>query len=298
MSVETSILIPTYNNGKYLLECIGSILRQEYTNYEIVIIDDHSDDNTFDLLMLLSKFDTRIKYYKNKKRSKGIVSALNYGITLCKGKYIARMDADDLMIGNRLNEQIDFLKNNSDISAVCSGMQLINKYGLPLKQSLGNPDIEKSRLLHLFLNMYTHATMTASRKVFVDYKYKKDFIYCEDYELWSRIIQKHRIKHIQNIHHIYRIYDKHSSNSISNRKGIEAILTIFSNQLDFYKIAHSEKELIIHYGLFYEKNQIGSKDEIKNWLNKIFTSQKIIEKFHKNTINDVRNQIFNKFNIT
>ena len=182
------------------------------------------------------------------------------------------MDADDLMIGNRLTEQIDYLKNNKDVGAVCSGMQLIDEYGIPLSQSTGTSDIEKSKLMHLFLNMYTHATMTAIRDVFVNFKYKKKFYYCEDYELWSRVIQRYKIKHLQDIHHIYRIYKKSLKVNTKNN-GIEFLMTIFSNHLDYYKIIHNEHQLLIHYGVFYEKNQIGTSEEIKNWLNKVFTSK-------------------------
>lgn len=107
------------------MECIGSILRQEYGNYEIIIVDDYSTDNTEAILHNLAQIDSRIKYYKNSSQ-KGLVPALNYGISLCNGEYIARMDADDLMIGNRLTEQIYYLKNNKDVGAVCSGMQLID----------------------------------------------------------------------------------------------------------------------------------------------------------------------------
>lgn len=75
-------------------------------------------------------------------------------------------------------------------------------------------------------------------------------------------------------------------------------MTIFSNQLDYYKIPHNERELLIHYGLFYEKNQIGTSEEIKNWLTKVFTSKKIIDTFTPGTINEVKNQLFNKFNLS
>lgn len=297
MKIETSILIPTYNNGQFLLSCIKSILSQEYRDYEIIIIDDYSTDETEYILKILALTDTRIKYFKNKK-SKGLVSALNYGVSLCQGIYIARMDSDDLMFGNRLNEQIIYLKENPNIHAVCSGMQLIDKDGKHLRQSLGTADIEICKLMHLFLNMYTHATMTAYREVFTNFKYKKNFLYCEDFELWSRIIQKYNIKHLQSIHHIYRIYDKKSPKFNTRKSSIQAVMTIFSNQLNYYNITHNERELLIHYGLFYEKNQIGNSEEIQNWLNKIFRAKQIIKIFSPNTIHEVKNQLFNKFNLS
>jgi len=294
---ETSILMPTYNCAQYLLECIGSILRQEYQDYEVIIIDDHSTDHTESLVKKIELIDSRVKYFKNQKNQKGIVSALNYGLKLCKGEYIARMDADDMMIGNRLKEQISYLKVHSNIHAVCSAMQLIDEDGLPMRQSLGTSSIEKSKLFHLFLNMYVHATMTAKKDVFINFKYKKNFLYAEDYELWSRVIRKFNIRHLQEIHHVYRIIKKQNRNIEVRDNGTLAILSIFSNQLDFYKIPHNERELMIHYSLYYLKEAIGSKEEITKWLNKIFTAKKIVDLFDLQTISEVRDHLNNKFDL-
>lgn len=294
MKPETSILLPTYNNGPFLMECIGSILRQQYTNYEIVVIDDHSLDHTAEIIFNLLKIDERIKYYKNREGTQGLVSALNYGISLCQGEYIARMDADDIMIGNRLSEQINYLKENPEIHAVCSGMQLIDESGLPMKQSRGTACVQKSKLLHLFMNMYTHATMTLKKEILTKYKYRKSYVYCEDYDLWSRIIRNFNIKHLNDIHHIYRIYKKSNTSNYSKENSVQAILSIFSNQLNYYSIPHNEWELIIHYGLYYRKEQIGSKEEIHSWLDKIFKSKKINEIFSVQLIEEVREQLYRK----
>jgi glycosyltransferase involved in cell wall biosynthesis len=294
MSVETSILIPTYNNGKYLLECIGSILRQEYTNYEIIIIDDHSLDNTFDLLTHLSKIDSRIKYYKNKKNSKGIASALNYGITLCKGDYIARMDADDLMIGNRLTEQISYLKNNQEIGAVCSGMQLINQDDLFIRKSIGNSNMMINKLMLLFINVFFHPTMTIRKEIYLSYKYKKSYVYSEDYELWTRIIQKHNITSLPFIHISYKVDGSRKTSKEYYDNYSQSIITILSNQLDFYKISHTERELLMHYSIYFRNEKIGSKEEMNIWINKIFSAKKIVKIFDTKTINEVRDQILYK----
>lgn len=104
---ETTVLIPSYNGAKYIQSALLSVLSQKYTDYEILIIDDGSTDNTEELVKILE--DKRIRYYKNESNM-GIVASLNRGLDLAEGKYIARMDADDLMLGNRLQARLIFWK--------------------------------------------------------------------------------------------------------------------------------------------------------------------------------------------
>ena len=296
MFPETSILIPTYNNGQFLMECIGSILRQEYQDYEIVIIDDHSTDNTQKMMGNLMQLDNRIKYYKNENHQKGLVSALNFGINnICKGEFIARMDADDIMLGQRLFDQIKFLKENTDVQCVCSSMQLIDENGIYLSKALGNSNIDECRLLLLFCNMYVHATMTCRKSVLLEFKYNPYYFRCEDYELWTRLTQKYTIKHLSDIHHSYRIYNNPSKSSNSTKERNKKILELLSNLLNYYKIQHTGKELILLYSLFHSEIKLGNKDEIKNLLNKIFKSKVINQKFNQDVINKIQLQLISKF---
>jgi glycosyltransferase involved in cell wall biosynthesis len=96
---KTTVLIPSYNGAKYIQSALQSVLSQKYADYEILIIDDGSTDNTEELIKKLD--NKRIRYYKNESNM-GIVASLNRGLDLAKGRYIARMDADDLMLGDRL----------------------------------------------------------------------------------------------------------------------------------------------------------------------------------------------------
>src|SRR5690554_1417768 len=102
---ETTVLISTYNCGRFIKETIDSIVRQQYKDYEILVIDDGSTDDTENII---SEYK-QVRYYKNAKNI-GISSSLNRGIDLCDSKYIARVDADDVILGNRLSDQINFLK--------------------------------------------------------------------------------------------------------------------------------------------------------------------------------------------
>ena len=110
-----SVVMPVYNGEKYLRESIDSILNQTYTDYEFIIVNDGSNDKTEEII--LSYNDNRIRYIKNEKNLQ-IVKSLNRGIELAKGRYIARMDADDISLPRRFEKQITFMENNLEIG-VC-----------------------------------------------------------------------------------------------------------------------------------------------------------------------------------
>ncbi len=111
MKCETSIIIPNYNNGEYLNDCIDSIINQDYKNYEAIIIDDNSTDNSLETLEK-HKENSRIKIITLKK-NKGPSFCRNIGIRASKGKYIAFLDSDDVWKPNKLSIQITYMKNNN-----------------------------------------------------------------------------------------------------------------------------------------------------------------------------------------
>lgn len=130
MSVNplVSVLIPAYNVEDYIEIALNSILNQSYKNIEVIVVDDCSVDETFNILTRISKKDSRVKVFKNKKNIK-IVKTLNYGIKQCNGEYILRMDGDDISDSDRIYKLLDFLEKNRDYSLVGSGFYSINETG-------------------------------------------------------------------------------------------------------------------------------------------------------------------------
>ena len=106
-----SVIIPCYNAEKYVEEAIRSIMTQTYSNLEIIVTDDCSSDNTLMILETLAAEDSRIKVIKNEKNLK-IVKSLNNMIEVAQGKYIARMDADDISLPERIEKQVSFLDSS------------------------------------------------------------------------------------------------------------------------------------------------------------------------------------------
>jgi len=277
---QTTVLIPTYNCGKYLADTINSVLHQPYTDYEMLIIDDGSTDNTEHVIKSIK--DQRIVYLKNNKNL-GIVKTLNKGIKLAKGKYIARMDADDLMLGNRLQLQVDFLEQNPDYGMVGGWYQVMDENG-QFKKSIPLPtDSELLKIGLLFSNQFAHPAVTMRSTLLRDLKYKQDFIYCEDFDLWTRFAE---ISNIANLPYYFLSYRWYANNSC-HRKQSElrnAFALLFSRELEKLKIEHDAEELMMQVAVNFNLasklfvNETKQK-RLMDWHDKIFNSSKLQRKF-------------------
>jgi len=126
-----SIIMPAYNSASFLPDSIKSILNQTYRNFELIIIDDFSKDNSLAIIKnFASKYPDKIKVVELKRNyNHGGDSCANQGIIKAKGKYIARMDADDIAYPKRIEKQVDFLEKNFSVFAVGSQADIINKQG-------------------------------------------------------------------------------------------------------------------------------------------------------------------------
>src|ERR1700681_1475187 len=125
-----SVVLPVYNGERYLTQSINSILFQTYSNWELIIINDGSSDNTENLI--LNYPDKRIKYISN-DGNKGIIYSLNKGLEKAKGEFIARLDADDVALPFRIEKQVEFLTENTDYAMCGSYFQTIDSNGKILK---------------------------------------------------------------------------------------------------------------------------------------------------------------------
>lgn len=181
--MKVSILMCVYNSEKFIEECIQSIQNQTYKDYEVVIIDDGSTDMTSEILDSIS--DDRFKIVH---REHDYIASLNYGLQIVKGEYIARMDADDIMMPNRIETQVNILESKPEV-AVCSSWIKIFGEGFEeriLKYASGYLDYSYIRLLDS--NFICHPS-TMIRKSFLEkyhIQYKK-YLHAEDYKLWCDI---------------------------------------------------------------------------------------------------------------
>lgn len=136
MNELVSIVTPSYNTSKYISETIESVLAQTYTNWEMIIVDDCSTDNTDDVIKPYLS-DTRIKYFKNPKNSGAAVSR-NYALSEAKGKWIAFLDSDDIWVSDKLEKQIAFMKENKYHFSY-TNYEEMNEQSVPLGVSVTGP---------------------------------------------------------------------------------------------------------------------------------------------------------------
>lgn len=181
-----SILMPCYNTPySFLEESIESILKQSFKDFELLIIDDNSTEfNSVSFWNSIKKKDCRIKLIKN-SHTKGVAGSLNTGLDYAKGKYIIRMDSDDISMTDRIEKQVSFMENNPDVNLLCSYAKCFGSSKKTFKIK-NNNSLIKTDLL--FRNNVVHPTVCL-RKTFLDqYKMRyNEHIQSEDYDLWTHI---------------------------------------------------------------------------------------------------------------
>ena len=183
-----TVLMSAQNSEQYIGEAIQSVLDQTFRDFEFIIIDDGSTDNT---LKIIRQFDDpRIRVIKNPENW-GIPKSLNGGLSVCRGKYIARMDSDDVCFPNRLETQVNYLESHPDIGVLGSEVKVIGQDGQihnRTRNILTDPYLIKFWLL--FDTVINNPT-TLIKKEFLDRVggYNPAFKYAEDYELWTRLVK-------------------------------------------------------------------------------------------------------------
>ena len=211
ITTAITVLMPVYNAEKYLADAIGSILNQSFENFELLIINDGSTDGSEKII--LSYSDQRIRYVKNEKNIK-LIATLNKGIEISKGKYIARMDADDVSSPNRLQVQFDFMESNPSVALCGSWFELIGDRTGIAKYVASHNEIMMKMLCQCH---FCHPTIIMRKSMIETFETKFDptFIHAEDYDFFSRIGEKYKLGNIQTALLKYRIHEQ--SVSASNR---------------------------------------------------------------------------------
>jgi hypothetical protein len=199
-----SVVLPIHNGERFLQEAVESILVQDCPDFELVIVDDGSTDKTVPLLMSYQKRDTRIRVYCQPNR--GLVESLNRGCGIARGKYIARMDADDIAVKERLRWQLEFMESHPAIAVVGGAVQTISASGLELAVEvypLADRDIK--RVLDRGECPFVHPTVLMRRDTFVSVGgYRKAAVHAEDYDLWTRIGDRFELANLDSVVLKYR----------------------------------------------------------------------------------------------
>lgn len=226
--IEITVIMPVYNGEKYIALSIKSILSQSFKNFEFIIIDDGSNDNTLQIIEKFSFIDKRIILIKN--QHEGIAKAINKGLSLSKGKFIARMDSDDYSYPERLESQINFLKKNKETILIGSNYYLNYSYLKIKKISLNNSNACKLALI--FFNPFAHPTIFFNKSLINTIgMYNENNKYSEDYDYWSRIAFKYKVNNINNFNLSYRITNQQITKKNNFDDIVEEIFNIQNTYL-------------------------------------------------------------------
>lgn len=180
-----SIIMPAYNCEKYVVEAIESVLKQTYSNFELIVIDDGSKDSTLKIINDYAEKDTRVKALQNEKNS-GVSATRNRGISIAKGNWIAFLDSDDIWTEEKLEKQMNYANiNNADF--IFTGSSYIDEEGKPYSGIFEVPEkVSYKKLLRQ--NVITCSSVLVKKKYFENVKMEKDEMH-EDYAVWLRILK-------------------------------------------------------------------------------------------------------------
>ena len=193
---KISVIMSVHNNEKFLKKSIQSILNQSYQNFEFIIINDGSTDNSKKIIDLIKYKNKKIKFYNFRKR-RGLATRLNFAIKKSKGLYIARMDADDFSKKNRLQVQKNFLDKNNRVSVVGSNAKYIDEKYKFIKNTDLLIDSEDIRNSIYIRNPIIHSSVLVRKSFFFKNFYNSKFKKCQDYELWLRTINDFHFKNLK-----------------------------------------------------------------------------------------------------
>lgn len=187
MKISVSILMPVYNGKAHLEDAINSILKQTYRNFELIAIDDASSDGSLSILERYAKKDSRFKVVINNKNI-GLTRSLIKAIDMAQGQYLARQDADDISLPQRLEKQVDFLENNTSCSAVGTSAKVIDEHGNILKKAWVPKSWASIQQILKFGNCFLHGSMMIRKEDYIKAGgYRAAFSVGQDYDLWLRI---------------------------------------------------------------------------------------------------------------
>ena len=219
MDTNISIILPTYNGSKYIQRAIESVISQTYKNWELIIVDDCSSDNSFDIINNFLH-DERIEYFKN-DRNLGIQKSLNYGISVAKGYYIARIDDDDIWIDKeKLAKQMAFLEKNKDHVLLGTGVVVYDESNKYLYKYLLPETDKEIRNKILLKNCFVHSSVIFQKEKFIlvgGYDEGEYTRHVEDYDLWLRLGSVGKMINIQE----YSTGFTFRENSLSSKNKIE-----------------------------------------------------------------------------
>lgn len=277
--------MPVYNAERYLAQAIDSVLKQTYSDFELVLINDGSTDSSKEII--LSYNDGRIRYIENEKNI-GIVNTLNKGVDLCNGEYIVRMDADDVCNPSRFERQIAFMRKHPEVGVCGSWITLIDENNNVTGSNLSQVKSEFIKIHQLFSVPFNHPSVIVKSELLKQTPYEH-VIAAEDYDLWCRLEEQ---TEFANIPELLLQYRWHQTNVSKEKADIqqESKDSVILKQLKKLGLTPTEEEFRIHKLSFSLYSFDGKTDNVLSiedlgktslWFKKLVAANKKTKKYKK-----------------
>lgn len=265
-----TVLMAVYNGEQYLRASIDSILNQTFTDFEFLVINDGSTDKTWQIIQEYANQDLRIIPINNQKNV-GLTRSLNKGLELAQGKYIARMDADDVSLPQRFTKQVMFMESHPTVGVCGSWMKVIGQRNLNsvIKMPLDNETI---CCLLLFMTPLLHPSVIMRQESFTkaNLLYDSSYQRAQDYELWTRTFKHFALANIPEVLLLYRVHPQQVGQSYTQEQQ-EATRRIWLSQIKKLGISPTDEEVSLHHIMATARFQ-GTKKlllQLEAWLYKL-----------------------------
>ncbi len=266
-NAELSILMLAYNSQDYIKKAIKSLLNQSFTNFELIIIDDHSIDNTVEIINSFN--DKRICYVLNNE-NKGIVYSRNLALKIAKGNFLAFFDSDDVAHPNKFQKQIEFLKKNKNYGFVGTSVILIDKNDHEIGRWKLNASHKKILPQMIFNNYFVNSSVVFYKDMVKGFSFPENLEIGEDYLLWWWLARKTSALNISDYLTSYRQHEK--SIMHQNNNGVKFYnKKIYSIILRNIGIEPNEEDLDIHISLKNSSKitSLAQQRKYRDWLLRI-----------------------------
>lgn len=275
-----SVVIPTYNRAKIISNALESVLSQTYTNLEIIVVDDASNDNTFEIVKKYQQENKNISYYYHNS-NKGVSSARNLGIKKSQGQYIAFLDSDDQFVPNKIEYQLQVMRDKNVHFSLCNSYKIFT-HGRKIIQFKSDFFIKAEHVINLSIPI-SASNIIISKNVTTDFCFDENLLTANDFDFVLRYVSRQRVLFISKpLSYIYRDLDGNRISTDYSKK-IQGLHSI-KNNMRIYKLSKKQEKqlqcrLDLNIGLFLilQGKYANGRDSLKNGLQDIKFSLKKIK---------------------
>jgi|GEM_PF-1853747 len=232
---RVSVVLPVRNGQTYIKAAVKSILNQSFTDFELIVADDGSTDQTPQLVSAFAAADRKVRFVSNPR--KGLVATLELARSIARGEFIARMDADDISLPTRLLAQVEFINKNPSVVAVGGQIQIIDTFGCyiragyyPISPAECKAYLDRgSPLCHPSVLMRASAVEEAGG-------YRREFEGAEDYDLWFRLVKLGNLANLEDVVLKYRHHPESVTSSQPRKNAVACALALAANKTSVHDL--------------------------------------------------------------